>query len=261
VNLTLTGTGGATYVVEGSSGAVCIVGGDAAAACLVAGDGGPVHLVPGPGGAVYVEQGDGGVVHAAEGDGGVYLVPDDGGDGDGGDSGVKYLVANYVASGYLLAPQTVNNLAPGGGVSAPASVTFVPTAATPYPATVAIQTSDALCSALPAPIQVTGSGTQGQVSLSATTLAFGTDPKDARGLVNCGATGLPQTLTVLNTGNQPFHVTGLMLGMGAKSPYALSGPGTTLPVTVAIGAAVPITVTRFPRASPIRTTRLPSPTR
>ncbi|HXN30391.1 MAG TPA: hypothetical protein VN894_00960 [Polyangiaceae bacterium] len=210
----------------------------------------------GAGGAVYVEPEDGGAVCIVPGDGaaadsaGACIVPSDGGDGgeagdggDGGDSGPE-----YVAFGYVFASPAVQNLAPGGGVSAPSSVTFIPTTAAPYPATIAIQTYDALCSALPAPIQLSGTGTQGQVSISPTTLAFGTDPADPLGLVNCGATGLPQTINVTSTGNQTFHIVGLSLGAGTHSPYDLSGLGATLPATVPIGGAVPITVT--PHAIP-----------
>jgi hypothetical protein len=142
---------------------------------------------------------------------------------------------------YSLAPTTVANLAPGGGVSGALNVMFRPTTAVSYPAIVSLATSDSLCSVAPSPIQLTGTGTQGKVSVSATTLAFGTDTNDASGLVNCGATGPAHTFTVSNVGNQQFNITGLTLGLGAASPYAVSG--VTLPAALPIGGSATITVT------------------
>ncbi len=152
------------------------------------------------------------------------------------------------ASGYSLAPTTIANLGPSGGVSGNENVMFRPTTAVVYAATVALATSDHLCTALPSPIQLNGTGTQGKVSVSATTLAFGTDTNDAGGLVNCGATGPAHTFTVSNVGNQQFNITALSLGLGASSPYVLSGDATTLPATIPIGGSTTITVT--PKAIP-----------
>jgi hypothetical protein len=181
---------------------------------------------------------------------------DGGAAGDGGAEGGDAQPPEYVVAGYLLAPQAVQSLGPGGSVSQPEITTFIPTSATPYPATIAIQTNDALCSALPLPIQLSGTGTRGQVSLSATTLAFGTDPADPKGLVNCGATGLPRTLTVANAGNSPFDITGLALGAGANSPYAVSG--VTLPASVPIAGSVAITLTPSPIPSSVADPNDPS---
>ncbi len=153
------------------------------------------------------------------------------------------------AGAYSVAPTTIANLGPSGGVSGLENVMFRPTTATAYPATIALATSDSLCTALPSPIQVTGTGTQGHVSVSATTLAFGTDASDAAGLVNCGATGVAHAFTVSNVGNQQFNITGLSLGLGASSPYVLSGDATTLPATIPIGGTTTITVT--PKAIPV----------
>jgi hypothetical protein len=115
-----------------------------------------------------------------------------------------------------------------------------------YPASLGLTTTDPLCTPLPAPIQLTGTGTQGQVLVSATSIAFGTDSTDPKGLVNCGATGLAHDVTVTNVGTQIFHVTGLNLGLGAGSPFKLSGTGTTLPAQLPIGGSVTITVTPSP---------------
>ncbi len=207
-------------------------------------------VLTGAGTNAYVEPDDGGAVCVVPADAGTDAsglcpVVDAGGDGsdagDGGPEGGDAEPPEYVVAGYLLAPQAIRSLGPHGGVSQPEIATFIPTSSTPYPATIAIHTFDALCSALPAPIQLSGTGTRGQVSLSATTLAFGTDPADPRGLVNCGATGLPRTLTVSNAGNSAFDITELALGAGAISPYSVSG--VTLPASVPIAGSVAITLT------------------
>jgi hypothetical protein len=148
-------------------------------------------------------------------------------------------------SGYTMTPLTLSNIAPGGGVAGPVSVTFDPSSAIGYPAGITIVTTDNLCT-IPSGIQVNGTGTQGMVSVSTPTLTFGTDSGDAAGLVNCGATGTPQTFTVSNSGNQSFQITALTLGLGTASPYVVSG--VTLPATIAIGGSATITVT--PNAIP-----------
>src|ERR1019366_8204310 len=86
---------------------------------------------------------------------------------------------------------------------------------------------------------------------------FGTDPADPKVLVNCGATGTPQTFIVSNVGNQAFQLTGLALGKGSVSPYVVSGP--TLPATLAIGASVTVTVTPNPIPAAVAQPNDPSP--
>jgi hypothetical protein len=143
-------------------------------------------------------------------------------------------------NGYLT-PAPLANLAPGAAASE--NISFFPTTDIAYPATLGAVTSDALCTPLPSPISLSGTGTQGVVSVSAATLAFGTNPSDPEGLVNCGTSGLAHTVTISSVGNQPFQITGLRLGQGATSPYMLSGSGTALPATVPIGSNVTIVVT------------------
>jgi hypothetical protein len=161
---------------------------------------------------------------------------------------MSFVLGGNGASAYGIAPTAVSNLGPSGSVSPALGITFQPTSPIAYPATVTLATTDALCTALPSPIQISGTGTQGKVSVSATTLAFGTDTNDPAGLVNCGAMGPARTFTVSNVGNQQFNITGLSLGLGTSSPYVLSGDATTLPATIPIGAATTITVT--PKAIP-----------
>jgi hypothetical protein len=126
------------------------------------------------------------------------------------------------------------------------SITFDPTTSASYPATLVLATTDARCSPLPAPLALTGTGTAARAALSATTLAFGTDPADPNGFVACGSTGLSQTLTVSNVGNQSLHVTGLALGQGTSTFYVLSG--AVLPALIPIAGSVTLLVT--PKAIP-----------
>jgi hypothetical protein len=173
--------------------------------------------------------------------------------------GLSVSAANQVtASAYAVTPASIGNLAPGGGVSNPISVTFDPTSPATYPATLGISTTDGLCTALPSPIGLIGTGTQAKVNVSATTLAFGTDPSDAKGLVNCGATGLPQTITISNTGNQAFQITSAALGL-ASSPFVLSGPGSVANVTVPIRGSTTITLTPNPIPATVANPNDPSP--
>jgi hypothetical protein len=146
---------------------------------------------------------------------------------------------------YALTRQPATADLPAGG-STTETVTFDPSIRGPAPATITFTTSDALCSALPAPVALSGSGTAGSVALSKPSLAFG-DPGDPDGLVNCGATGTPQTLTLSNVGNQAFDVTSVTLGKGSSSPFSLSGAATATP-SVPIGGTTSLTI--LPAAIP-----------
>ncbi len=143
---------------------------------------------------------------------------------------------------YSLSASTLSSLGPG---TTSETLTFAPQGAGTAPVTVGITvpTTEALCTPLPSPIAVTGTGTAGSVSLSASTLAFGTDPADPLGLVNCGAAGLPRTLTISNVGNQSFNVLSVALQKGTASPFAVTGPATTDPAQLLIGGTSSLTVT------------------
>ena len=150
------------------------------------------------------------------------------------------------AAGYSVNPARVDGLAPSA-TTPPLLIGFGPNAASSYPATLGLVTTDALCAPLPTPLALSGTGTQGKVLVSASTLAFGTDPSDPDGFVDCGGTGLARTFTLSNVGNQAFHLTGIALSRGASSPFAVSAPGT-LPLTIPIGGGISLTVT--PAAMP-----------
>jgi hypothetical protein len=150
------------------------------------------------------------------------------------------------AGAYTLAPGTATSIAAGGGASPDIDVDFTPPSAIAYPASVALSTSDALCTALPTTLPITGTGAQGRVLVSPGRITFGTNPADPVGLVDCGKVGPARTLSVSNVGNDAFQVTSLSLGRGASSPYALSGEATNLPSTVPIGGSVSLVVTPSP---------------
>jgi hypothetical protein len=69
---------------------------------------------------------------------------------------VSFSIAGTGAGGYA-APGPLTNVAPGGTASG--TITFSPTSAAPYPATLGALTSDVLCSQLPTPLVLSGAGT------------------------------------------------------------------------------------------------------
>jgi hypothetical protein len=160
---------------------------------------------------------------------------------------VALVVGGLGATGYAIAPASIASLAPGA-TSGTETVTFSPAAAASFPATLAIQTTDAVCAPLPSPIQLSGTGTNGVVAVSAATLTFGTDPHDSAGLVDCASTGLTQTVTVSNKGNQAFNITSLSLGKGNSSPFNAPTAST---MNLGIGAtSPPSTITITPKQIP-----------
>ena len=161
---------------------------------------------------------------------------------------VSFVVQGSGASVYAVTPLSASDIAPGGGLSSTESVAFTPVSSVAYPASLALATSDSLCAPLPTPISMTGTGAQGKVAVSPTILTFGTSPSDPAGLVNCGATGPAGSLTISNVGNADFAVTALTLGLGAASPYQLSGAAASLPADVGIGDSISLTIT--PKAIP-----------
>jgi hypothetical protein len=158
-------------------------------------------------------------------------------------SNVTVAVTGAGASAYSQPP----TISLGPGSSTTESVTFDAPATMSYPATITFSTSDPLCTPLPAPVVLSGSGTAGLVQLSSSTLYFGTNPTDPsvsnRGLVDCGTTGTAATLTISNIGSQALNVTAVGLGKGAQSPYTLSGVGAAVPVAIPIGGSTTLTLT------------------
>ncbi len=97
----------------------------------------------------------------------------------------------------------------------------------------AVDAGDVLCAPLPAPLALSGTGTNGSVSYSPVALDFGA--------VNCGTAAPAQVVTFRNDGNQDYTVTPVLAG-GASSPFALSmSPDSG--VVAQDGGTVVITVT------------------
>jgi hypothetical protein len=122
------------------------------------------------------------------------------------------------------------------GRSVVETITFTPAGDASYPATLQLTRTDStapLCAPLPAPVALTGTGTQGVPTVSAAPngLSFGA--------VNCGTAAAPQSFTVTNKGHQAFNIKGLTLGKTTSSPFAVTTPP---PIPVAAGQTVTITV-------------------
>jgi hypothetical protein len=129
--------------------------------------------------------------------------------------------------------QATDEIDPGNPASA--TVTFAPTSPTVQNGAISLSAdpSDVLCAPLPSALTLTGTGTNGALSISASTLDFGK--------VSCGATGQPQTLTLANTGNGPFSWT-TALANGASSAFVVSPASGSL----APQATATLTVTPNP---------------
>ena len=128
---------------------------------------------------------------------------------------------------YTGAP-TSSNIAPGATLAG-ASATFTPTAAGAAGATSAIQVTGALCNSTATVVNLSGTGTAGQVSIGPSPLDFGG--------VACGTAGAPQKVTIKN-GNA-FPITYQALLTASPSPYTVDAPSGS----VAANSQAVITVT------------------
>ncbi len=121
-------------------------------------------------------------------------------------------------TGFSVSPSGSLTMAAGDSVSA--SVSFSPAAAGAATGSLKVTAGTvALCAPMPADVALTGTGTSGQVSLSAQSFDFGA--------TNCGATATSRTLTLQNPGNASYTWTGTLARTGS-SPYALSKAGGTI---------------------------------
>lgn len=174
------------------------------------------------------------------------------------------IVSGLTSGATAYTAQIPGEIAPDG--TATATVTFDAPAAISYPATLQITTNDSLCAPLPPPIVLSGTGTSGSASLSASVLTFGTNPSDPNGFVACGATGVAQGLTIANVGNQSFEITGVDLGKSSlpnpdggapfPAPFALSGAGTQVPVTLPVTGFTNLEITPNPIPQTLAATTL-----
>ncbi len=115
-------------------------------------------------------------------------------------------------TGFSVSPSGALTIAAGGSVSATAR--FSPTTAGAVTGALKVAAgSVALCAPMPAEVALSGTGTSGQVSLSAQSFDFGA--------TNCGSSATARTLTLQNPGNAGYTWTAT-LAKGASSPYTLN---------------------------------------
>jgi hypothetical protein len=137
---------------------------------------------------------------------------------------------NEFALSYTGSPGMVT-IAPGATLPQ-ASATFSPQSAGQKTATIAIQTTDAVCASATS-LSLNGTGTTAPVSVGPGSLQFGA--------VACGTTASTQTTTIRNGYSSAVAYTAT-LGLGAASPYSLSSTAGNVP---ALGQTT-ITVTPAP---------------
>jgi hypothetical protein len=127
-------------------------------------------------------------------------------------------------------PSMATEVAPGMNVAG--AVTFDPQDTMEHTGmvTVTLAAGDAVCGMPPGAISVSGTGQNGGVGLSATSLMFGNVP--------CGTTAAPQTLTITNSGNAALTWSAA-LGGGTTSSFTIDNSFGSL----SAGASVMITVT------------------
>jgi hypothetical protein len=134
------------------------------------------------------------------------------------------------AIAYTGSPAMVT-IAPGATLPM-ASATFSPVSAGLKTATIAIQTTDAVCAST-ASLSLNGTGTTAPVSVGPGSMQFGA--------VACGSTANAQTTTIHNGYGSAIAYTAT-LGLGASSPYSLSSSAGN----VAANGQTTLTVTPTP---------------
>jgi hypothetical protein len=119
------------------------------------------------------------------------------------------------------------------GATATVSVKFAPTSSGSASGTVTV-TSDASNTSLTIGVSGTGATAAGQLSISPSTLAFGSvaDGTSSVATATLKASGANVTVTAASTNNSVFTIGGL-----------------SLPVTIAAGASLPVTVTFSPQTA------------
>jgi hypothetical protein len=141
---------------------------------------------------------------------------------------------------------TTQTLTAPSGATADSTITFTPTTTASVTGSVALALvgTPSLCGPLPPALAISGTGTNGQVGVSPSTIVFGNG-----GLVPCGTNAQPSTVMIQNTGTASFTWTGTLTHGG--SFYSITpASGTLQPLT-----SVSVTVT--PKAIPASSTTLP----
>jgi hypothetical protein len=144
-------------------------------------------------------------------------------------------ISNIAVSGDFDQANTCGTLVLGGGGRCTFGVTFTPTARGSRTGTITL-TDNAAGS--PQTINLTGSGIDPEVTLSANTLTFAAEP--------LFATSAAQTVTVTNSGLDPLTINGVV----ATGDFAETN---TCGSTLAVGANCTVSVTFIPTRSGTRT--------
>jgi hypothetical protein len=156
---------------------------------------------------------------------------------------------------FTLAPGTAT-LAPGA-TSGPISLDFAapgtasPLGGPPYDETITIDTgADVLCAALPGALTASGTAVVAGPEYSPTSLGFGN--------VNCGTAAGARTISVSNTGGNPFTVqTATLLNGTVNGTYFTVSSNPTLPAVVPPNTSGAITITVTPNAIPFPVPSVP----
>jgi len=117
--------------------------------------------------------------------------------------------------------------------------------------TITLTTDDALCTLLPGPVVASGTAIQAGPIVTPQSLFFGSED----GLVNCGATANPQTISVGNSGTQDYDLTTLGLTTGTYYTVTTSG---TLPAIIPAGSINALTITITPKPIPTAVPTVPA---
>jgi hypothetical protein len=134
-------------------------------------------------------------------------------------------------AGAMFSVQPTAARAVSAGSSLPATVRYLPTSVGAHAGTMSLaaDAGDVLCAPLPQPVTLSGTGTNGALSVDAQSLDFGS--------TNCGAQAAARTVTLRNTGTARFGFAAA-LGRGASSPYTIAptegniDPGQAVVVTI-----------------------------
>lgn len=94
----------------------------------------------------------------------------------------------------------------------------------------------------PTLVPLTGTGIQSAVSLSSTSLSFGTH--------NIGTTSIAQTVTLMNTGTAPLHISNVVITTATSGEFVAS---QSCPSAVAVGQSCALSVKFAPQVSGTRT--------
>jgi hypothetical protein len=141
---------------------------------------------------------------------------------------------------FTLGATTVNGISGGGGQSDPVGVTFAPDAAQGFSGSISLDpATTVLCAPAPAAVALTGTGTNGVVTVSPNSVDFGA--------IDCG-TQTQQKVQISNEGSAAFNITAAQI-TGTNPGYAVT---LAVPATVNPGDTATLTLTSPTASAPIQ---------